>query len=86
MMVVGMSLMGLTYGRWEHAIGAIPDAGRYTGSSLTFNLREFWRFARAIHRDVAGEELWIAVRGFYLGRGILTLLVAGARETKDDLL
>ena len=64
MMVLGLSLMGLTYGPLGTVVSELfPTSVRYTGSSLTFSLAGILRrVARAVYRHVARQELWPAVR------------------------
>jgi metabolite-proton symporter len=90
MMVVGLSLMGLTYGPLGTALSELfPTSVRYTGCSLTFNLAGI--FGASLAPYIA---TWLAKNyglqyvGYYLsGAAILTLIVwLAARETKDDTL
>ena len=64
MMVLGLSLMGLTYGPLGTVLSELfPTAVRYTGSSLDVQFRgNFWRVAGALHRHLAGDELRSPVR------------------------
>ena len=90
MMVVGLSLMGLTYGPLGTVLSEIfPTAVRYTGSSLTFN------FAGILGASLAPYiATWLAKTyglkyvGYYLSAAaLLTLLgLLGTRETKDESL
>jgi MFS family permease len=88
MMVVGLSLMGLTYGPLGTVLSELfPTAVRYTGSSLTFNLAGI--FGASLAPYIA---TWLATNhglafvGYYLtGAAILTLAgLVGTRETRDD--
>ena len=63
MMAVGLSLMGLTYGPLGTVISELfpnnrPLHRQFAGVQLC---RHLGRIAGAVYRDVAGEELWIAV-------------------------
>jgi metabolite-proton symporter len=87
-MLLGMSLMGLTYGPLGTVLSELfPTHVRYTGSSLTFNLAGI--FGASLAPYVA---TWLAINfglsyvGYYLtGAALLTLAgLAAARETKDE--
>jgi len=89
-MVVGLSLMGLTYGPLGTTLSELfPTAVRYTGSSLTFNLAGI--FGASLAPYIA---TWLAKNyglrfvGYYLSlAAILTLVgLLAMRETKDDPL
>jgi metabolite-proton symporter len=89
-MVVGLSLMGLTYGPLGTTLSELfPTAVRYTGSSLTFNLAGI--FGASLAPYIA---TWLAKNyglrfvGYYLSlAAILTLVgLLAMRETKDDTL
>jgi metabolite-proton symporter len=86
-MVIGLSLMGLTYGPLGTVLSELfPTAVRYTGSSLTFNLAGI--FGASLAPYVA---TWLARTyglqyvGYYLTTAaILTLAgLLATRETKD---
>jgi metabolite-proton symporter len=86
-MVIGLSLMGLTYGPLGTVLSELfPTAVRYTGSSLTFNLAGI--FGASLAPYVA---TWLARTyglqfvGYYLTTAaILTIVgVLMTRETKD---
>ena len=88
MMVLGLSLMGLTYGPLGTALSELfPTPVRYTGSSLTFNFAGI--FGASLAPYIA---TWLAKNyglqyvGYYLsGAAALTLVgLLAARETKDD--
>ena len=90
MMVLGLFLMGLTYGPLGTVLSEFfPTAVRYTGSSLTFNLAGI--FGASLAPYIA---TWLATTyglqyvGYYLtGAAVLTLAgLFAARETKDDRL
>jgi metabolite-proton symporter len=87
-MVIGLSLMGLTYGPLGTALSELfPTAVRYTGSSLTFNLAGI--FGASLAPYVA---TWLASHyglryvGYYLIlAAVLTLLgLMGTPETRDQ--
>jgi metabolite-proton symporter len=87
-MVVGLSLMGLTYGPLGTVLSELfPTAVRYTGSSLTFNLAGI--FGASLAPYIA---TWLARNyglqyvGYYLAAAAaLTLAgLTGTRETKDE--
>ena len=89
-MVIGLSLMGLSYGPLGTILSELfPTAVRYTGSSLTFNLAGI--FGASLAPYVA---TWLAKTyglqyvGYYLSAAaILTLIgLLATRETKDDIL
>jgi MFS family permease len=88
MMILGLSLMGLTYGPLGTVISELfPTRVRYTGSSLAFS------FAGILGASLAPYiATWLARRyglqfvGYYLSAAaVLTLLgLLSIRETKDD--
>jgi len=90
MMVLGLSLMGFTYGPLGTVLSEIfPTAVRYTGSSLTFN------FAGILGASLAPYiATWLAKTyglkyvGYYLSAAVLLTLLGllGTRETKDESL
>jgi len=86
-MVIGLSLMGLTYGPLGTILSELfPTAVRYTGSSLTFNLAGI--FGASLAPYIA---TWLARTyglqfvGYYLSAAaVLTILgILMTRETKD---
>jgi metabolite-proton symporter len=89
-LVVGLSLMGLTYGPLGTVLSELfPTSVRYTGSSLTFNFAGI--FGASLAPYIA---TWLATHyglqyvGYYL-TAAACLTVAGllaTRETKDDRL
>jgi metabolite-proton symporter len=88
MMVLGLTLMGLTYGPLGTALSELfPTPVRYTGSSLTFNFAGI--FGASLAPYVA---TWLAKNyglqyvGYYLSAAAALTLVGllAARETKDD--
>jgi metabolite-proton symporter len=89
-MVVGLSLMGLTYGPLGTMLSELfPTPVRYIGISLTFNLAGI--FGASLAPYIA---TWLAKThglryvGYYLsGAAVLTLVgLLAARETKDEKL
>jgi MFS family permease len=90
MMVLGLSLMGLTYGPLGTVLSELfPTPVRYTGSSLTFNFAGI--FGASLAPYIA---TWLATTyglkyvGYYLsGAAVMTLAgLFAMRETKDDEL
>jgi MFS family permease len=86
-MVVGLSLMGLTYGPLGTVLSELfPTAVRYTGSSLTFNLAGI--FGASLAPYIA---TWLASNyglqyvGYYLTAAAALTLVGllATSETKD---
>jgi metabolite-proton symporter len=87
-LVVGLALMGLTYGPLGTVLSELfPTSVRYTGSSLTFNFAGI--FGASLAPYIA---TWLATNyglqyvGYYLSAAAATTLVglAAMRETKDD--
>ncbi len=90
MMVLGLSLMGMTYGPLGTVLSELfPTSVRYTGSSLTFNFAGI--FGASLAPYIA---TWLAKTyglqfvGYYLcAAAVLTLIgLLATRETKDDQL
>lgn len=90
MTVIGLSLMGLTYGPLGTALSELfPTRVRYTGSSLTFNLAGI--FGASLAPYIA---TWLARTyglqyvGYYLAAASLLTVagIAAIRETKDEAL
>jgi metabolite-proton symporter len=88
MLVLGLSLMGLTYGPLGTLISELfPTSVRYTGSSLAFSFAGI--FGASLAPYIA---TWLAKKyglqyvGYYLSAAaVLTLLgLLSIRETKDD--
>ena len=89
-MVVGLALMGLTYGPLGTVLSELfPTSVRYTGSSLTFNFAGI--FGASLAPYIA---TWLAKTyglqyvGYYLAAAAALTLVGllATRETKDDTL
>jgi metabolite-proton symporter len=87
-LVVGLSLMGLTYGPLGTVLSELfPTSVRYTGSSLTFNFAGI--FGASLAPYIA---TWLATNyglqyvGYYLSSSAVVTLagLVAMRETKDD--
>jgi metabolite-proton symporter len=87
-LVVGLSLMGLTYGPLGTVLSELfPTSVRYTGSSLTFNFAGI--FGASLAPYIA---TWLATNyglqyvGYYLSSSAVVTLAGllAMRETKDD--
>ena len=87
-LVVGLALMGFTYGPLGTVLSELfPTSVRYTGSSLTFNLAGI--FGASLAPYIA---TWLATRfglqyvGYYLtvAAGLTLAGLFAMRETKDD--
>jgi MFS family permease len=90
MMIVGLGLMGLTYGPLGTVLSELfPTRVRYTGSSVTFNMAGI--FGASLAPYIA---TWLAQNrglqfvGYYLtGAAVLTLIgLLAIPETKDESL
>jgi len=87
MMVLGLTLMGLTYGPLGTALSELfPTSVRYTGSSLTFNFAGI--FGASLAPYIAtwlARTYGLAYVGYYLSAAAaLTLIgILASRETKD---
>jgi metabolite-proton symporter len=88
MMIVGLSLMGLTYGPLGTVLSELfPTAVRYTGSSLTFNFAGI--FGASLAPYIA---TWLATNyglqwvGYYLSAAAALSIVGllATQETKDQ--
>jgi MFS family permease len=86
-MIIGMLLMGLTYGPLGTILSELyPPSVRYTGSSLSFNLAGI--FGASLAPSIA---TWLATRygfpsvGYYLSAAALFTLggLLLSRETRD---
>jgi metabolite-proton symporter len=89
-MIVGLSLMGLTYGPLGTVLSELfPTRVRYTGSSLTFNLAGI--FGASLAPYIAtwlAQNYGLAFVGYYLtAAAALTLVgLVAIPETKDERL
>jgi metabolite-proton symporter len=88
MLIVGLSLMGLTYGPLGTVLSELfPTPVRYTGSSLAFSLAGIFgaSLAPAIALKLA-TKFGLQYVGYYLsGSALLTIVgLLAIRETKDD--
>jgi metabolite-proton symporter len=89
-MVVGLSLMGLTYGPLGTTLSELfPTRVRYTGSSLTFNLAGIFGASLAPYiATFLARTYGLQYVGYYvLAAAALTLVgLLAIRETKDESL
>jgi metabolite-proton symporter len=89
-MVVGLSLMGLTYGPLGTTLSELfPTAVRYTGSSLTFNLAGIFGASLAPYIATSlATKYGLQYVGYYLtGAALLTLVgLLAMHETRDQHL
>ena len=89
-MIVGLALMGLTYGPLGTTLSELfPTAVRYTGSSLTFNLAGIFGASLAPYiATYLATKYGLEYVGYYLtGAAVLTLLgLVAIRETRDRQL
>ena len=89
-MVIGLSLMGLTYGPLGTTLSELfPTRVRYTGSSLTFNMAGI--FGASLAPYIAtwlAQNYGLQYVGYYvLAAALLTLIgLVSIRETKDQRL
>jgi len=89
-MIVGLSLMGLTYGPLGTILSELfPTRVRYTGSSLTFNLAGI--FGASLAPYVAtwlAQHYGLQYVGYYLSAAAAITLIGliAIRETKDAAL
>ena len=90
MMVVGLSLMGLTYGPLGTVLSELfPTAVRYTGSSLTFNFAGIFGASLAPYLATGlAKTFGLHYVGYYLSSAAALTLIGllATRETKDDNL
>ena len=89
-MLLGLALMGLTYGPLGTALSELfPTPVRYTGSSLAFNLAGIFGASLAPYFATwLAKTFGLQYVGYYVtGVALLSLLGALlARETRDDAL
>src|ERR1700726_1498609 len=89
-MVVGLSLMGLTYGPLGTVLSELfPTSVRYTGSSLTFNFAGIFGASLAPYvATFLARTYGLRYVGYYLSAAAVLTLIAllATRETKDDQL
>ncbi len=87
-MVIGLSLMGLTYGPLGTVLSELfPTAVRYTGSSLTFNLAGIFGASLAPYAATwLARTYGLQYVGYYLtGAALLTITgLLGIPETRDS--
>jgi len=89
-MIIGLSLMGLTYGPLGTTLSELfPTSVRYTGSSLTFNLAGIFGASLAPYiATYLATNYGLQYVGYYLtGAAILTMIgLLATRETRDRSL
>jgi MFS family permease len=89
-MIIGLSLMGLTYGPLGTTLSELfPTTVRYTGSSLTFNLAGIFGASLAPYiATYLATNYGLQYVGSYLtGAAILTIIgLLATRETRDQSL
>ena len=89
-MIVGLSLMGLTYGPLGTTLSELfPTSVRYTGSSLTFNLAGIFGASLAPYiATYLATKYSLQYVGYYLtGAAALTLIgLLAIHETRDEIL
>ena len=89
-MVVGLSLMGLTYGPLGTVLSELfPTSVRYTGSSLTFNFAGIFGASLAPYvATFLARNYGLEYVGYYLSAAAALTLIGllATRETKDDQL
>jgi MFS family permease len=89
-MIVGLSLMGLTYGPLGTTLSELfPTTVRYTGSSLTFNLAGIFGASLAPYiATYLATHYGLQYVGYYLtGAAMLTMIgLLATRETRDRRL
>jgi MFS family permease len=90
MMVVGLFLMGLTYGPLGTVLSELfPTSVRYTGCSLAFNFAGIFGASLAPYAATSlAKNYGLQYVGYYLSAAAaLTLFgLFAARETKNDTL
>jgi MFS family permease len=89
-MVIGLSLMGLSYGPLGTTLSELfPTAVRYTGSSVAFNLAGIFGASLAPYiATYLATKYGLQYVGYYLtGAAVLTLIgLLATRETRDRQL
>jgi metabolite-proton symporter len=89
-LVVGLSLMGLTYGPLGTVLSELfPTSVRYTGSSLTFNFAGIFGASLAPYvATFLARNYGLEYVGYYLSAAAVLSLIGllATRETKDDQL
>ena len=89
-MILGLSLMGLTYGPLGTTLSELfPTSVRYTGSSLTFNLAGIFGASLAPYiATYLATKYSLQYVGYYLtGAAVLTLIgLFAIHETRDEVL
>ena len=89
-MIVGLSLMGFTYGPLGTTLSELfPTSVRYTGSSLTFNLAGIFGASLAPYiATYLATKYSLQYVGYYLtGAALLTLIgLFAIHETRDEVL
>jgi metabolite-proton symporter len=89
-MIIGLSLMGLTYGPLGTTLSELfPTSVRYTGSSLTFNLAGIFGASLAPYvATYLATNYGLQYVGYYLtGAALLTMIgLLATRETRDQSL
>ena len=89
-MILGLSLMGLSYGPLGTVLSELfPTAVRYTGASITFNLAGIFGASLAPYIATSLATTYgLQYVGYYLSAAALLTLIGllGTRETKDAAL
>jgi metabolite-proton symporter len=89
-LIVGLSLMGLSYGPLGTVLSELfPTTVRYTGASLTFNLAGIFGASLAPYIATAlANSYGLQYVGYYLSAAAMLTLIGllGTRETKDEAL
>ena len=89
-MIVGLSLMGLSYGPLGTVLSELfPTTVRYTGASLTFNLAGIFGASLAPYIATSLANTYgLQYVGYYLSAAAMLTLIGllGTRETKDTTL
>jgi MFS family permease len=89
-MIIGLSLMGLSYGPLGTVLSELfPTAVRYTGASITFNLAGIFGASLAPYIATSlANRYGLQYVGYYLSAAAMLTLVGllGTHETKDSSL